>query len=93
MKGRRQDAPPPARTNQGVQDHGHDAQTAGRKIHKMIAATTPDVGSVKGRSENSARRKIDLRAASHMVVDAFARQGLASPSTRPETVVRMDFVM
>ena len=49
MKGR-QDAPPPARrvdTSQGVQLHGHDAQTAGRKIQRIIAAMTADVGIVR----------------------------------------------
>ena len=30
-----------------AQDHGHDAQTAGRKIQRMIAAMTTDVGIVK----------------------------------------------
>ena len=30
-----------------AQDHGHDAQTAGRKIQRMIAAMTADVGMVR----------------------------------------------
>ena len=30
-----------------AQDHGHDAQTAGRKIQRIIAAMTADVGIVK----------------------------------------------
>ena len=30
-----------------AQDHGHDAQTAGRKIQRMIAAMTADVGIVR----------------------------------------------
>ena len=30
-----------------AQDHGHDAQTAGRKIQRMIAAITADVGIVR----------------------------------------------